>query len=494
MSGLIQELISWRARWRAYEYMRNSLWIVPLACIVLAVAAGYGLPEVDRHLRSTIGIVFTPEAARSVLGAIASGMITFTGFVFSILLLAVQFGSTQFSPRMLRRFLRDPSTKAALGVFMATFSYALLVLRVIGTGAGGAYVPSNSVAVALVLLLASMLLFLRLVSRTTQGLRVAVVVGELGRDLGRIVDRVYPEPTGSSDVPWRPEFPAPARTVTYRGQPGVIQSVGFANLVERARAADAMIEMIPRFGDFIADGSPLLKVHGDRGSIDDRWLRGTVATGDERTMRQDPAFGFRLLADISARALSPGVNDPTTAVQVLDQIELLLRKLGSRRLVPGIRRDSEGTVRFAYAAPSWEDYLSLALDETRLYGQGSVQVMRRLRALLESLRESLPGSRHSAVDAELALLDSAVARVYSDQADQRAAALGDRQGLGATMLPRQASPGFGAPERGLSAVAVPVFVSARRQRIAVAAAAAARRGAAGQVARSRAPENVIRGR
>lgn len=190
-----------------------------------------------------------------MLGAIASGMITFTGFVFSILLLAVQFGSTQFSPRMLRRFLRDPSTKAALGVFMATFSYALLVLRVVGTGAGGAYVPSNSVAVALVLLLASMLLFLRLVSRTTQRLRVAVVLGELGRDLGRIVDRVYPEPAGSGDALRRPELPAPARAVIYHGRPGVIQSVDFANLVERARSVGATARFhtsTPRFTDYCA--------------------------------------------------------------------------------------------------------------------------------------------------------------------------------------------------------------------------------------------------
>lgn len=190
----VVRLISWRTRWRIYEYVRNSLWIVPFLCVALAVAAGLALPTVDEHTKTTIGIAFGSDAARGVLGAIAGGMITFTGFVFSILLLAVQFGSSQFSPRMLRRFLRDPSTKTALGIFMATFIYALTVLRVVGTGSNNAFVPNNSVSVALILLLVSMLMFLRLITRTTQGLRVAAVVGELGRDARRVVDRVYPDP------------------------------------------------------------------------------------------------------------------------------------------------------------------------------------------------------------------------------------------------------------------------------------------------------------
>lgn len=420
-----------------YEYVRNSLWIVPFLCVALALVGGFGLPTVDEHVKSTIGIVYGSDAGRALLGAIAGGMITFTGFVFSILLLAVQFGSSQFSPRMLRRFLRDPSTKLALGVFMATFVYALAVLRVVGTGRNKAFVPSNSISVALLLLLLSMLMFLRLITRTTNGLRVASVVAELGRDARRVVDDVYPEPaTGAKDeVDHGRDTPGPVRTMTYQGKPGVIQSVDTKSLVEHAGRAGAVIELVPRLGDLVSAGSALFRVYGDRGDIDDEWLGGTVATGDERTMRQDPPFAFRLLADISARALSPGVNDPTTATQALDQIGLLLRQVGGRHLTPGIARDASGTVRFRYRAPSWEDYLSLAIDETRHYGEGSVQVMRRLRALLEDLRESLPEFRRASVDAELALLDSAVSRAFTERGDQLAAAASDRQGLGATDVP-----------------------------------------------------------
>jgi len=423
--------MSWRTRWRIYEYVRNSLWIVPALFGALAIAMGIVLPDIDESVNSTIGISFGAEAARAVLGALAGGMITFTGFVFSILLLAVQFGSSQFSPRMLRRFLRDPTTKISLGIFMATFIYALLVLRVVGTASEEAFVPSNSITIALLMLLLSMVMFLRLISRTTQGLRVAAVLQELGRDARRIVDRVYPDPAGEGESGTPSSVPAPARTVLHEGEPGVLQSIDLEGLVERATAADAVVELVPRVGELIAAGVPLFRVGGDGGQIEDEWLQGAVAVGDERTMRQDPAFAFRLLADISAKALSPGVNDPTTSIQALDQIELLLRQIGGRRLTPGVRRDEAGTPRLLFPVPSWEDFLGLALDETRQFGATSVQVTRRLRALLEDLREAVPEPRRGAIDAELELLDAGADRTFVDRGDRRSAAAGDRQGLGA---------------------------------------------------------------
>jgi len=425
--------MSWRARWRIYEYVRNSLWIVPALFSALAIALGIALPRIDESVDTTIGIAFGPDAARNVLGSLAGGMITFTGFVFSILLLAVQFGSSQFSPRMLRRFLRDPTTKLALGIFMATFIYALLVLREVGTAANEGFVPSNSISIALLLLLLSMVMFLRLISRTTQGLRVAAVLTELGRDARKTIDRVYPDPVGADEAADEgpPMDGAGSRTVPHSGEPGVLQSIDREGLIERARAAGATVELVPRIGDLVAGGADLFRLHGEGEPVDDGWLQGAVAIGDERTMRQDPAFAFRLLADISARALSPGVNDPTTSTQALDQIELLLRQIGGRRLTPGVGRDAEGTIRLRYPTPSWEDYLSLAVDETRHFGEGSVQVMRRMRALLEDLRDAVPESRRPPVDAELELLDASAGRAFAEPGDRDSAVSRDRQGLGA---------------------------------------------------------------
>jgi uncharacterized membrane protein len=319
---------------------------------------------------------------------------------------------------------------------MATFIYALMVLRVVGTAEDQSFVPNNSISIALLLLLLSMMMFLRLISRTTQGLRVAAVLHDLGRDARQVVNRMYTEPIADGGKePGSPEIPEPARTVLHRGEPGVLQSVDTKGLIEQAHAADAVVELVPRVGDLLPTGTPLFRIHGDGGAIADGWLQGAIAVGDERTMRQDPAFAFRLLADISAKALSPGVNDPTTATQALDQIELLLRQLAVRRLSPGIGRDGAGAVRFLYPVPSWEDYLTLAVDETRQFGEGSVQVTRRLRALLEDLREAAPESRRAAIDAELELVDAAADRAFTDRGDRASAAARDRQGLGAAASP-----------------------------------------------------------
>jgi uncharacterized membrane protein len=435
--------MSWRARWRVYEFVRNSLWLVPLSFMVVAAAAGVLLPVVDENTSVILGVDFGSDAGRSVLGAVAGGMITFTGFVFSILLLAVQFGSSQFSPRMLRRFLRAPTTKLALGTFMATFVYALIVLRVVGTGDDADFVPHNSISLAIIMLLVSMLMFLRLLSKTTQGLRVAAVLGDLGRDAHRVVVRSYPDTLApgarTTHAVWEPS--GRGRIVPYRGGPSVVQSVDVENLVRRARQADAVIELVPRIGEMVSAGDALYRVHETGPRLSDEWLRGTVASGDERTLRQDPAFAFRLLADVSAKALSPGVNDPTTSTQAIDQIELLLRQVGVRDLDVGRCKDADGVVRLVLATPTWEDYLSLAVDETRQYGEGSIQVLRRLRALLMNVRDRVPEPRRAAVDVQLALLDSAATRVFPDLSDQRAAGAADRLGLGATsdldLVPRQ---------------------------------------------------------
>ena len=222
-----------------------------------------------------------------------------------------------------------------------------------------------------------------------------------------------------------------ARLIREHSDPIARQQMIEANLRLVVKIAKDYSNPGMTLSDLVAEGWPLFRVHGDGGTIDDEWLRRAVATGDERTMRQDPAFAFRLLADISARALSPGVNDPTTSIQALDQIELLLLQIGGRRLYPGVASDGAGAVRFRYPAPSWEDYLSLAIDETRHFGEGSVQVTRRLRALLVDLRESVPESRRPAIDTELELLDASASRAFAEHGDRLTASARDRQGLGA---------------------------------------------------------------
>lgn len=428
--------MSWRTRWRIYEYVRNSLWIVPALLGAIAIGLGLLLPEIDMNTKTSIGIEFGTDAARGVLGSLAGGMITFTGFVFSILLLAVQFGSSQFSPRMLRRFLRDWTTKVALGVFIATFLFALLELRFVGRPEDPDLVPNGAITFSIFLLLASMFMFLRLIHRTTSRLRVAAVLRELSRDGRKTIERAYPDPAPEeNEPPPPPPLPDPVRVVTYRGGPAVLQSIDRRGLVRAASDAGWTIELVPAIGDLLISGDPLLRVTGEPSARQERRLRYSVAVGDERTMKQDPAFVLRLLADISVKALSPGINDPSTAVQALDQIEALLRMLGKRALVPGVLRDGGGSERLRWPVPSWADYLDLALDETRQYGEGSVQVSRRMRILLLRLAEHTPAYRRPAVEAKLALVEAGADRGFRDQPDQRAAATGDPQGIGTSRVP-----------------------------------------------------------
>ena len=425
-------MLSWRTRWRLIEYVRNSIWLVPATFSLVAIAMGFALPDWDASTERDVGVQYGAAASESMLGAIAGGMITFTGFVFSILLLAVQFGSSQFTPRMLRRFLRDPTTKISLGFFMATFIYALLVLRTIEPVNNPDFIPDFSVSVSIMLLLVSMFMFLRLISETTQGLRVAAVVNVIGQEGTDAIMDVYRHQVPEDGEP--PPSPLPAtsdeqRVVTFDQEPGILQSIDHRGLVDLAAEADVVVELIPSIGGLVVTGSPLFRIHGE-GSISEDDLRRSVAVGDERNMRQDPAFAFRLLADISAKALSPGVNDPTTSVQALDSIEVLLRTAATRQLLPGEKGDESGSLRLAFPMPSWQDFLSIGLDETRLYGADSIQITRRLRALLEDLLGSVPEFRRPAVEDQLAMLEASVARSFIDDADLLSAGTRDRQGIG----------------------------------------------------------------
>ena len=161
-------------------------------------------------------------------------------------------------------------------------------------------------------------------------------------------------------------------------------------------------------------------------------MRGCVAVGPERTMEQDPRFVFRILVDIANKALSPAINDPTTAVQVLDQIERLLLRLGQRRLDDGQLRERDGTLRLVYGTPNWPDFVMLAVCEVRHFGSESLQVYRRLRAMLTHLIDQLPETRRPPLQAKLDLVRSGVERSFEDLEDRRRANVGDYQGVGSS--------------------------------------------------------------
>jgi uncharacterized membrane protein len=283
-----------------------------------------------------------------------------------------------------------------------------------------------------------MLLFSWLVQRLRdlQIVNVLQQIGDKGRNVIRemflrLDERPELEWKGGSGALEEARLGAVTQTVKYSGEPRAIARFDINALVRQARQAEALIVMICAVGDTLVDDALMLRVHGAKDPLSEKELMAAIDLARERTFEQDPKYPIRLLVDIAIKALSPAVNDPTTAVQAMDQIEDLLRRLGRRDLDAGYARDADGVFRLIFPMPTWEDYLALAFDEIRQFGATSVQVMRRLRSALAGLMESttIP-ARSEAVQRYMKHLDVAIDHSALDAQDQTMARHEDRQGLG----------------------------------------------------------------
>lgn len=403
----------WR---RTSDRLATSLWFVPALAGALGVALARGLARVDRiwgeDFRGWFVFGGGAESARQLLATIASSLMTLTGVVFSITILVLQLASQQFSPRVLRTFLEDRATRFSLAAFIGSFVYAMALLAEVRTegDARTAFVPGVSVYVALVLVLFSVGVFVRYIHQMAHSIRAVQVLARVGTDARRAITSEFPNEPDDADLSAvRPEEARPAtgaRTIANTtGRAGVIALVDDARLLELATATDAVVEVVPQVGAFVPRGAPLLRIYGEAGCRDDELLE-SIELADERTPHQDPTFGLRQLVDVAERALSPGINDPTTAVQALDQIHDLLRALAPRRFPSSFRLDDAGRVRVIIPRPSWEDVVHLALDEIRQYGARSIQIVARLRALLYDLLSVAPAHRQAVLRELLAALSA----------------------------------------------------------------------------------------
>jgi uncharacterized membrane protein len=318
----------------------------------------------------------------------------------------------------------------ALGIFTATFMYAIAALAWLDRSSS-TKVPFISSWVVIVLLLASVGMFVGLTQRVA-ALQVHSILRFSGDQGRRVIKTMYRLAESDVATAASSDFRALplTQTILHEGQPCSIQAIGITTLVELAHATDGVIEMIAAVGDTALEPTPLLHVYGARENIDAHALRNAITFGDQRTFDQDPKYAIRLLVDIAIKALSPAVNDPTTAVQAVDQIEDLLLRLGSCRLEIGQFRDSGGHLRLVVPFPTWEDFLRLALEEIRACGATSVQVMRRMEALASDLLLTMPKPRHAAVQQWEARLRDTVAKSFANTEDRQDASVGDRQGLG----------------------------------------------------------------
>ena len=412
------------------EQLRTTLWFIPSLCVGGALLLSWLTTYLDRrhpHLLGDFRFVSGADSASTVLSTIATSMISLTALVFSITIVVLQLASTQFSPRVLRTFLRDRRSQAALGVFVSTFVYSLLALRVVDSTNAGVFIPQASIGVAFVLVLGSLGVFVMYINNIAQSIRVASIVRSIGDETRELIEELYPRDGKAPSVKWeRP--PRPHQLYESEGV-GAMTGVDEDGLVDWAAEHDCVIEVLQGIGDFVAQGQRILARYGGaaRVSLD---VHDFVTLARERTMQQDIAFGFRQLVDISERALSPALNDPTTAVQAIDQMHDLLRRLADRPFPGPYRLDAHGDVRLVLQAMRWPGYVSLAMDEIRQYAGRSLQVARRFRAMLNDLLIVCEGERRKAIEEQLRLLDELVEREFQDDRDRRLAARPDEQGLG----------------------------------------------------------------
>jgi len=422
----VQTRMTWNRVYRVVSYVRSALWIVPFIAMFVVFVISPPLRWLDRWL----GWQFTGlsvDGAQALYQTVITLTLSFLVFTFGSLLVAVQIAGGQLTPRIIATtLLRDNVVRYSVGLFVFA-----LIFSVSGLNRLVEPVPQLVVFTAGVLGLASMTAFLFLIDYAARLLRPVTIVSRVGDEALEVIKLLYPRPFEGDDEPDELPLPGgPSREVRHEGRSESVLALDIATIVAEARRTGGIVEFAPQVGDFVATEAPLFVLHGGATGIDDHALRTAVAFGPERTIEQDPLFGFRVLVDIGLKALSPAINDPTTGVLALDQIQRLLLAVGQRHLRGEVIADRQGEPRLIWRTPDWEDFVHLACHEIRICGASNAQIARRLRALIETLVAALPAERHAALLEERHLLEQTVASHFPLAADLALASVPDSQGLG----------------------------------------------------------------
>src|SRR6266571_5098898 len=366
------------------EYVRGSLWVLPTLSVLAALAAGAALSSVSVGSRSPLAFQGTPDDARTLLLGITGTMITIIALLLGLAVVALQLSSTQFSPRLLRNFLRDRPNQVVLSAFVATFAYSAAGLYTVGVSGGNrtAAFPRLAITGAIVLLFASLGLLVFFADHLLHSIQVDAIMETVQRNtLAVIEDGVL---TGGQEAP---EVPAWAVPVMSR-RSGYVQAVRPGTLLPCAARHGVCLRLRLRVGEHVVAGTTLAWIW--RASPEDpapdpqaftRVLDSGVRIGFERTLQQDAAFGIRQLVDVACKALSPAVNDPYTAVQAVDHLSVIFCTLAQRPLGTFVARDGSGA---AVIIPGrrFGDYLAVMCGLIRRYGAGEPTVAHALLRLL----------------------------------------------------------------------------------------------------------------
>ncbi len=416
---------------RLRDWWDRAFWVIPLVGIV----AGWLLDSLSVTIDEWVfsqdqfrGFI-SPSASVTLLAAIGGGMITFTGFVFSVVLLMLQYGSSEYSPRTASYFMRTRTTQRVLAVFLATIVFCFSSILEVGSQGRTDFTPIGSVVIAVLLLLASLVGFLALLNVVGNRIRVDAVLTDLGRRAreGMAARFANAQASSSTSLDQIPGVAKDAQIVRFSGRPGQVVAVDSRRLTRVARRSGSRIILMMRTGDAVSEGSHLAMVAGQK-PPSSRQLSRCLLVHDERSLRLDPLYALRILTDVALRALSPGINDPTTAVRSLDEVEGVLRAAAPLTLGPVEIKAGAGSL--VLPSPTWTDIVDLALLEVVIEGVKQPQVTRRLTALLNELLTDLPESRHRPLLRFKRRLAEQV-DAYAGSSEYRSIYLtADRQGIG----------------------------------------------------------------
>jgi uncharacterized membrane protein len=377
-----------------WDYIGGALWVLPTLSVLVFLLAGAVLSRVDVDGDSPwarLAFQGTADDARSLLIVVSSTMITVTGLVFALTIVALQIASGQYSPRLLRNFMRDRGTQLVLSIFVGAFAYSTAGLYTVGIQGSGqeAFVPRLAVSGSLALALASVGVLIYFIHHLARSIQIDTIMSQVVRETRSVIDDVYSHQPGTREPEERcPEPPIEAVDLPAH-RSGYIQAVDPGPLARAAVRHDLVIVLARQVGDHVVAGTPIARAWrrspGQPPPVAES-LRDAVASalqvGFERTMVQDVGFGIRRLVDMANKALSPAINDPYTGVQAVHHLSVLLCSLARLRLGDWTAHDDQGELRVAVPRPTFADYLRLGTAQIRRFGASEPAVTRALIALL----------------------------------------------------------------------------------------------------------------
>jgi uncharacterized membrane protein len=390
-----------------WEYLRTNFWFVPTLMALAGVGLSVATILIDRGL---FGAQFASsttwlwsggaQGARSVLSTIATSMITVAGTVFSITIAALALTGSQYGSRLLRNFTRDFGNQVVLGTFVTTFLYCLLILRTIRDPSEGDFVPNLSVTCGVVLGIASLGVLIYFIDHISGAIQAENIVAAIGAELKDNIARFCPPgPPGPGDnEPETPVSPYGPETFVRATGSGYVQHLDRDGLVRLADRCDLFIKAALRPGDFSSQGDVLLHVWGAESLADDvaSSLRNCFGFGIRRIPLQDVRYGVRQLTDTAARALSPGINNPFTAMDCADWLADALAEMARGKAPSGLRRGATGKPRFLEEPASFDELAALSFEPFRVYGAGNIIVILHVLDVLARLARQVDRPDHRA--------------------------------------------------------------------------------------------------